>query len=362
MKRNLSIMIKPSSSMCNMDCAYCFYRSIAENRKDFSHGYMTKGALDTVIRSAFEYTDGGTLAITFQGGEPLLSGKEFFRSVNRAIGEYNVYNGSVMLSVQTNGTLIDEEWCEILKDYLVGISLDSGIKEFNALRVESGGDATVYSVVKNIKLLSERGIEFNVLSVVTKDIADNIDEVFCDFADRGIRYLQFIPCLKPYVINGDEREIYLSGEEYGEFLIKLFRSYYRYFMSGEYVSVRLFDNIVRLAAGREPEQCGMSGRCSKQFVIGSDGDVYPCDFYCSDDRRIGNICESSFEELEDSEAFKSFLKESLDISLKCAQCDIFRYCRGGGCKRERRDMDTCAAYKMFFEECLPDIMTLVPYC
>lgn len=362
MKKNISIMIKPSSSMCNMSCAYCFYRSVAESRREYSHGYMSLDVLNTVIRKALEYAEGGAVSITFQGGEPLLSGKDFFRGVNRAIREYNVYNSSVMLSVQTNGTLIDGEWCEILRDYLIGISLDSSINDFNSLRYDNNGDNTTGKVVKTVKLLSENKLEFNVLCVVTRAVAENIETIFEEFFMEGIRYLQFIPCLKPYGKSDVSGGIYLSGEEYGDFLIRLFKLYYRYFISGRYVSVRLFDNFVRLVAGRNAEQCGMNGYCSKQFVIEGDGDVYPCDFYCVDDYLLGNICDLSFEELENTAVFTSFLKESLKEDEKCLKCDIYCYCRGGGCKRERTDIDICAAYRKFFGESLGNLTDLIPYC
>lgn len=362
MKKNISLMIKPSSSMCNMNCAYCFYRSIAENRKDFSHGHMTIDVLNTVIRKALEYAKGGAVSITFQGGEPLLSGKDFFRSVNKAVSEYNVYNSAVMLSLQTNATLLDNEWCEILKDYLIGISLDSSLDEFNALRVNNNGNNETQNIVKKVRLLSENKLEFNVLCVVTKAVADNIEAIFESFVDEGIRYLQFIPCLKPYGKSDVSGDIYLNGEEYGEFLIKLFKLYYRYFTSGRYVSVRLFDNFVRLVAGKNAEQCGVNGYCSKQFVIEGNGDVYPCDFYCLDEYFIGSICDSSFEELESTDTFKSFSEESFKKEDKCSKCDIYRYCRGGGCKRERTDIDICVAYRRFFEESLEELMALTPYC
>lgn len=359
MARALSIMIKPSSGECNLNCGYCFYRSECKERERYSHGFMSYTTFENIVKKALLYTDGGDVFITFQGGEPLLVGKEFFRRVPVIIQRYNVKKSRVMLAIQTNGTLIDDEWCDILKGYLVGVSLD-GTEELNTQRVTADGASSFNSVMRGISLLKKHNIEFNVLSVVTKTVANNIGKIYDTFKSWGIRYLQFIPCLKP--LNEEEiiNDMYMTGQEYGVFLWKLFKRYYTDFVNGNYISVRSMDNFVRLAAGKQAEQCGMNGYCTLQFVIEGDGEVYPCDFYCLDEWSLGNINDSDFESMAKSDKVRLFIEESMIIDDKCRECQYYRMCRNG-CKRERCDIDKCTAYEYFFGRAMGMLKSLAPY-
>ena len=122
-------------------------------------------------------------------------------------------------------------------------------------------------------------------------------------------------------------------------------------MRSDFVSIRMFDNYVLLNQGRNAEQCGMNGCCSTQFVVEGDGSVYPCDFYCTDEWYLGNINDSDFNEMYHSQKAVEFLKESFKLDEKCGKCQYFYLCRGGGCKRLRRDMDYCDSYRAFFDSC-----------
>ena len=152
-----------------------------------------------------------------------------------------------------------------------------------------------------------------------------------------------------------EQENYsMSAEDYSEFLQKCFAMYLKDCMDGKYTSIRQFDNFVRLARFECPEQCGMEGHCCHQFVIEGDGEVYPCDFYCLDCYDMGNINDTDFFALSKHPVATEFIKESMQIEDKCKECKYFRMCRNG-CKRERIDLDKCAAYKKFFAYALPHL-------
>ena len=369
----VSLMIKPASSNCNLRCKYCFYHDLASCREMPSHGMMTLTTLEDILKKAFEFADGSMVMISFQGGEPLLAGKDFFRGFAAMLPRLNTKRSAVHVGVQTNGTLIDEEWCDIfLKNrYLVGLSLD-GDAVTNILRIDAKGDDTFNRVYSAAKMLQAKKVDFNILTVITKPVVDNISRVYSFFRKNKFKHLQFIPCLKPlgmpkadtpesFYENGDEAEnmmnaedFHINADDYEIFLKKAFSLYTRDYIDGRYTSIRLFDNFVRLAHSQRAEQCGMNGHCTHQYVIEADGEVYPCDFYCTDEYSLGNILDTDFAKLERSPKAIKFIEESLGIEEKCKECNYYRLCKNG-CKRERIDLDKCTAYKNFFPYALPHL-------
>lgn len=350
---DISIMVKPASSSCNMKCAYCFYKDVAGARNTYSFGIMPNTVTYSLITKALEFADGASVSFAFQGGEPLLAGKEYFANFVKTVNERNTKNSTVYYSVQTNGTLLDDEWCEFFTDngFLVGLSLD-GDEDTDRFRVYQDGTSTFADVTRAADMLCEHKTQFNIVTVVTAYCARNIDKVYDFFRQKGYRYLQFIPCLRPFG-KKTESELYMTPVQYGEFLIKLFNNYVKDFVQGNYTSIRLFDNWVQMYLGNRPEQCGVCGHCTRQFVVEANGNVYPCDFYCLDEWRLGNVNLMNFGAMANSETSRRFLTQSLYVPAKCGECRFFPVCRAGGCRRSREDRDYCESYKMFFEACLP---------
>ena len=345
----ISLMIKPASSNCNLRCHYCFYHALAACREMPSHGIMQIDTLRDVLQKAFAFAKGSPVMISFQGGEPLLAGKAFFRAFADLLPQLNVYGSPVHVGVQTNGTLIDEEWCALFRSgrYLVGVSLD-GIRATHAPRTDAEGENTHESVMRAVRLLSAQGVAFNILTVVTKPVVANIETIYAFYKRNNFKHLQFIPCLRPLEEDPAlHSDFYINAEDYAEFLKKCFRLYLKDYIEGNYTSIRLFDNLVLLAHGRRAEQCGMNGHCTHQYVIEADGEVYPCDFFCTDRYSLGNIVDTDFVRLEQHPVAVNFITESLAIDDKCRTCRYLHLCRGG-CKRERVSLDVCAAYRQFF--------------
>lgn len=349
----LSIMIKPASSLCNLDCRYCFYHDVSENRAEKNLGIMEISTAENLIKSALNFADGCSIAFAFQGGEPLLAGKDFFADFVSLIDKYNEKKSEVFYSIQTNGLLVNNEWAKFFTEnkFLVGLSLD-GDREANKYRLDSKGQSRFFATLTAAKTLEENKTEFNILSVLTGESARRIDEIYSYLKSKGFRYLQFIPCLRPFGSN-EESPLYMTEDEYEFFLIHAFNRYVKDFMRGEYVSIRQFDNYVRLFLGGKAEQCGMCGHCSHQFVAEGNGNIYPCDFYCTDEWLLGNINETDLEIMANSKKAKDFIRESLSIPEDCKKCPYFPLCRAGGCKRSREDRNYCKAYKGFFQASLP---------
>lgn len=350
---SLSIMLKPASSACNLRCKYCFYHDVSEKREHFSYGMMSESTARNVIEKAFKFAGGEPVYFVFQGGEPTLRGLEFFRDFVSVAHKLNNKSSPVYYALQTNGTLIDEQWAEFFKvnNFLIGLSLD-GDRSDNLYRVDASGRNTFKQVMDALQLFKRYGVEFNILTVVTAHTGKHIEAIYAWFKSQGFRNLQFIPCLRPF---GDdiESELYLTVEQYGEYLVKLFTMYVKDYEVGNYISIRQLDNMVSLYLGGRAEQCGASGHCSPQFVVEGDGSVFPCDFYCVDEWKLGNINSISFGDMARSDRIIEFIRESYVIKAECRECEYFGLCRGGGCKRNRVDMDYCMAYKKFFDTCLP---------
>lgn len=348
--RSLAVMIKPASSLCNMRCSYCFYADEASMRSIKSFGIMKADILDTVIRRIFEYAD-EYVSIVFQGGEPTLAGLDFFRQAVDFIEKYNVHHIPCDLSVQTNGLLIDEDWCRFFRKnrFLVGLSLDGFPALHDANRLDAEGKGTFDRSVKALELFEKYGIEYSVLCVVTKKATQNARKLFQFFRKNGWQHVQFIPCLDP--IDGQTYPWSLTAEDYGRFLCELFDCYYEAAYTGNPIDIRFFTNVILQLKGQPPESCGMSGVCVCSPTIEADGSVYPCDFYVLDDYRLGCIQDTSMKELLECDRAKSFVEASLKLDAECPQCEYYGICRGG-CRRERTadgKNRLCKAFRLFYE-------------
>lgn len=359
------LLIKPASSLCNMACRYCFYRNEAQHRTNGSFGIMSADTLNAMLEQVFRYAD-GTVSFTFQGGEPTLAGEDFFYSFHQATDRYNINRLPISFSLQTNGLAISERLMELFAahKYLLGISVDGDAALHDSLRPDTQGNGTFARINDTLRRLDDHKIEYNILTVITETVAQKGTEVYRFFRDRGVGFLQFIPYIPEL---GREQETHphtLTNRGYARFLTKVFDQYYQDFMAGNYVSVRQFDNYVRIAAGLGAECCGMGGCCAANLVVEADGSVYPCDFYVLDRWRMGSLTTDSIEQLLASPEATEFVSLSKSIDPHCRSCPHLPLCRGG-CRRHRDDgagsiglNRYCEAYRRFFDEKMPLIQEM----
>lgn len=356
MKKDLSIMIKPASSKCNLQCKYCFYNSVAVNRDCADFGIMNAVTTQNIVKNALEFACGGSIYFAFQGGEPLIAGLAFFENFVSSVNLFNTRNSQIVYAVQTNGTLINDKWAQFFATnrFLVGLSLD-GDRNANKFRTDSMLNYSFTAVFEKIELLKSFSVDFNILIVATSYTATHTASVYQFFVDNGCKHLQFIPCLRPFKDTHEkDNDMFMTPEQYATFLITLFNLYVKDYVRGNYVSVRQLDNFVALYLGKKVELCGASGHCSHQFVFEGNGNVYPCDFYCNDSWLLGNINDMTIGTIAHSEKANAFIKESFDrMPTKCLECKYFNVCRGGGCKRQRLSSNYCNAYLTFFSTCAP---------
>lgn len=352
----LSIMVKPASSACNLRCEYCFYTAVAKKREVFDKGMLSLETSEKMISSAFECSK-DFVGFVFQGGEPLIRGIDFYREFVSLVKKYNTSGAEVSFALQTNGTLLNDEWCEFFREnnFLVGVSLD-GNEEQNKYRVYPDGSASFGDIMGGIELLKKHNVQFNVLSVLTKNLANTFRDSYKFFKSMGFSYLQYIPCLRDF--DSDDDVYVMNNEDYLNYLNSAFRMYYNARLRGTPFSIRQFDNYVLLAHGSCPEQCGMKGGCSEQFVVEGDGSVYPCDFYCNDEQCLGNINDTSFAKMRKSKKALDFISSSFEKKDECIKCKYYYLCRGGGCKRNNASFNYCETYKKFFSQNEGKILSL----
>lgn len=352
----LSILVKPASGACNLGCAYCFYADEAGRRAAPDRGRMPPTVSHALIDKAAAQAGEGPVSFLFQGGEPTLVGLDFFQDfVSYAEGAFS-RGTMVQYSIQTNGIGVDGAWCRFFKEkrFLVGLSLDGNRECHNRFRLDRAGKGTYDRALRAARLLEQAGVGYNVLTVVTGHLARHAQGVFSALCKSGFRFQQYIPCLSPLAGEWAAPGCALSPGEYGEFLKTLFDLWYRELEQGRYWSIRYFDNLVWMLDGRPPEQCSMTGCCSLQYMIEADGDVYPCDFYGLDEYCLGNICKSSWAELDRARELLGFVQRSQHIPVQCRDCRWYPLCRNG-CRRERVPVGVqlgrscwCGAYSDFF--------------
>ncbi len=330
----ITALIKPASSLCNMRCKYCFYCDVVSYRDIASHGIMSRNTSEKVIdRVLASATPPAIVSFMFQGGEPTLSGISYFEHFTSYAATHAKKGVQIHYAMQTNGLLIDNKWCELFKKYrfLLGISLDSDAENHDYYRLDANNEGTHAQIMQNIKLLQHYNVDFNIVAVLTAKMAKKPKQTFDFMRAQGFDYLQFIPCLGD--LDDPLSEHALSPRDYADFLTELFGLYYRHWVrTNQIVSIRQFDNLLTMAKGYPPEQCGMSGRCTPQLVIEADGSVYPCDFYVLDKYKCGNIHTHSLPKLANSANVREFLQDRAERNPMCQTCPVFALCRGG-CSR-----------------------------
>ncbi len=352
----IHLLIKPASSLCNLNCTYCFYHDISDKREIASYGIMEDDTIKNIIKKALDYAE-GDCTIAYQGGEPTLAGLDFFKKTIEYQNKYNHKNIVINNAIQTNATTITDEWAEFFHDnkFLVGVSLDGSSNVHDTFRVDKNKNGTFTKVMDGIKILQKHAVDFNILTVVNSHTAKQISKVYRFFKTKKFEYMQFITCLDPLGEALGNEPYSLSSKAYGDFLCTLFDMWYEDIISGNSVHIRQFENYIEMILGYPPESCGMSGICSFQHVIEANGDVYPCDFYVLDKFRLGNLCVDTFEDIQSKRHEINFIEESALFLEECKSCKYFPLCRGG-CKRYREFLpdgtygmnNYCESYKLFF--------------
>jgi uncharacterized protein len=307
---------------------------------------MEAGTARSVIDNTFKDLDrGDEVTFAFQGGEPSLAGLRWFEDFTAHVSRTGRGN-SVHYAFQTNGLLLDRDWAAFFKknNFLVGLSLDGpkGLHDKNRLDSEGGGSWE--RVMEAKRFLDEDRVDYNILCVLTNELAGEAEKIWGFILREKINYIQFIPCLEglpesPFS-GGAGGVRGLRPPRFAQFYSRLFSLWLRELEGGHYVSVKLFDDTANYFFKGMVSSCGIDGRCSPHFVVEADGGVYPCDFYVLDSYKAGNLGCQRPEEIFDSPVTRAFLGEGKTGEFPagpCGECGYWGLCRGG-CKRMRKTM------------------------
>lgn len=350
-----SVLVKPASADCNLECKYCFYTPKSVLYPEEKIHRMSDEVLSKFIKDYMELSD-THVSLGWQGGEPLLMGLDFYK---KAI-EYQKQHGKpgqiVGNGFQTNATLIDEDWARFFHRYnfLLGVSLD-GPKEFHDFyRKDKGGKPTFERVTKSIDILKRYRVDFNILCLLNNRNVRHPVKLYEFFTENGFEFMQFIPCVELDQNTGEVADFSIKTDEYGEFLCRLFDVWYN--RGKPTTSIRLFDDVLATYMYGEAPSCHLQKECGSYVVIEYNGDVYACDFFVEPEWYLGSVMEKSLSEIVSSEKFTAFRKRKAELSEICNSCRWLNICHGG-CPKYRiikhseaqKPTYFCTGFKKFFE-------------
>lgn len=354
-------LAKPSGAICNLDCSYCFYLSKERLYPD-SRFRMSDEVMEAYVRQTLEAHAGREANLAWQGGEPTLMGLDFFRRMVATAARVAPPGTTVRHALQTNGILLDDDWCAFLKEhgFLVGLSVDGPAEIHDAYRVDRGGAGTHAKVVKALRRLQEHGVERNLLCTVHAGNQDRGAEVYRYFRDElGERFLQFIPIVERVGESGvSERSVTPDG--WGRFLVAVFEEWVQRDVGEVYV--QHFDEALAAWVGVPSGLCLFRDTCGDAVAVEHTGDVYSCDHFVDPDHRLGNLLETPLPELVASPRQRAFGQAKRDtLPRQCRECPVLFACRGE-CPKNRfrisRDGEPglnylCEGYYAFFRHVDP---------
>ncbi len=376
MEQGFHFVAKPAGPACNLNCEYCFY---LEKKALFGSGEkyrMSDEVLAAFIKKYITSQSTPVVEFVWQGGESTLLGLDFFKKVLELQKPFSARK-AIRNSLQTNGTLLTDEWCRFLKknDFIVGISLDGPEEIHDRYRRDRKGCGTFKRVMHGLRLLKKYDVEYNVLACVGRDTAARPLEVYRFFRDEGIKFIQFTPvveCLPdaeskrlglnlavPRVGCGRRQAevttFTVDPKGYADFLISIYEEWVRHDV-GE-MFVMNFEWALNAWLGNPSPVCVHAERCGRSLVIEHNGDVYACDHCVYPQYRLGNILTASLTNMADKSIESGFgVAKERDLPKKCRECVVLRACRGG-CPKHRFVLTgddgkcvhyLCEGYKKFF--------------
>ncbi|MCB0730387.1 MAG: anaerobic sulfatase-maturation protein [Ignavibacteriae bacterium] len=371
------IMTKPTGSLCNLDCTYCFYlekEKLYPNNKNWA---MNEKVLESYIRQYIATQKVDEITFAWQGGEPTILGVDYFRKVVELQKKHSL-GKKINNSFQTNGVLLDDEWGSFLSsnNFLVGLSIDGPKEIHDKYRVFKGGQDSFDDVMNGISILKKHKVEFNTLTCVQRDNSYKPLEVYNFLKEIGSKYLQFIPIVERKAINKDAKNLELVspnflGEakisdwsveplQYGKFLSSIFDEWVKKDVGN--IFVQIFDISLEAWYGHEPSLCVFREKCGGAMAMEHNGDLYSCDHYVYPENKLGNIMTDILELMVDSgKQMKFGLDKKLSLPNYCKKCDYLFVCNGE-CPKHRFTKTPegedglnylCAGYKHFFSHIDP---------
>lgn len=373
--RPLYVMAKPVGAHCNLACDYCYYLEKARLYDDVPRHVMSEELLERFIREYIQSQTMPQVMFTWHGGETFMRPLSFYQRAMQLQQKY-AEGRTIDNCIQTNGTLMTEEWCRFLKDnhWLVGVSIDGPQEFHDTYRRNKQGLPSFHKVMKGIRLLDKYGVEWNAMAVVNDYNADYPLDVYHFFKEIGCHYLQFTPVVERIKTHQDGRRLAsphddddcrladfsVSPEQWGNFLIAIFDEWVKQDV-GTYF-IQIFDATLANWVGVTPGVCSMSASCGHAAVMEFNGDVYACDHFVFPEYKLGNIYQHSLIEMlygEKQAAFGRIKQQGLP--QQCRACEYLFACHGecpknrfGHTASEESGLNyLCEGYHRFFCHAAP---------
>ena len=373
--RPMYVMLKPAGSLCNLRCKYCYYLEKDKLYKQCKNHVISDELLEKFIKEYIEAQTTPQVLFTWHGGETLMRPISFYK---RALELQRIYGRGRQIDncIQTNGTLLTDEWCQFFKDnnFLVGVSIDGPQEFHDEYRRTATNKPTFVKVMNGINLLNKHGVEWNALAVVNDYNADYPLEFYRFFKQIGCKYIQFSPIvervvkredgltLAPGMQGGDAglADFSITPEQWGNFLCTIFDEWVHNDV-GEYF-VQLFDATLANWVGQAPGVCILAEECGHAGVMEFNGDVYSCDHFVYPEHLLGNLHTKTITEMMYSEQQNKFAKMKKQmLPQQCKECKFLFACHGE-CPKNRFLNDKygnyglnylCKGYRQFFEHVEP---------
>ena len=375
--RPMYVMLKPAGSLCNLRCKYCYYLEKDKLYKQCKNHVISDELLEKFIKEYIEAQTTPQVLFTWHGGETLMRPISFYK---RALELQRIYGRGRQIDncIQTNGTLLTDEWCQFFKDnnFLVGVSIDGPQEFHDEYRRTATNKPTFVKVMNGINLLNKHGVEWNALAVVNDYNADYPLEFYRFFKQIGCKYIQFSPIvervvkredgltLAPGMQGGDAglADFSITPEQWGNFLCTIFDEWVHNDV-GEYF-VQLFDATLANWVGQAPGVCILAEECGHAGVMEFNGDVYSCDHFVYPEHLLGNLHTKTITEMMYSDQQNKFAKMKKQmLPQQCKECKFLFACHGE-CPKNRFLNDKygnyglnylCKGYRQFFEHVEPYI-------
>ena len=371
----LYVMLKPAGAHCNLACKYCYYLE-KNNLYQNSHRHlMTDEMLEQFTREYIEAQTMPQVLFTWHGGEPLMRSIDFYKKA-LALQKKYAHGKQIDNVIQTNGTLLTDEWCEFFAQnhWLVGISIDGPQEYHDHYRVTPAGKPSWEKVMQGISLLKKHRVEWNAMAVVNAYNAEHPLEFYHFFRDNGCQYLQFTPIVERLTEHedgrtlaslADDREIPLTDasvtpQQWGNFLCTIFDDWVRHDVGKMFVEI--FDCTLANWMGVLPGICAYSKECGHAGVMEHNGDVYSCDHFVFPEYKLGNIREQSLIDMLYSEKQQAFSRlKHTSLPRQCKECDMEFACHGE-CPKNRFEKDKygepglnylCQGYYQYYSHVAP---------
>jgi len=360
---DFQVFVKPVGASCNLACSYCYYLSKSELFADSGLHRMTHDLLEMYIVQHIEASTEPTVFFSWHGGEPTLAGLDYFRRITDIQKKHLPPGRMALNGIQTNGTLLSEEWCQFLKkeNFIVGISID-GPEIFHSVNRFGHDEKSSFDrVLHGFELLQSFQIPCEILCVVHAQNVGFPLEVYRFFKSMNAEFITFLPLVEKQT-SGKKKvsERTVHAKAFGEFLCAIFDEWKTSDIGT--VKIQIFEEALRTAFGTEHSLCVFKPSCGRVPVIERNGDFYSCDHFVDPAHQIGNIRYSTLSEMLGSPAQKAFGLAKLNTLPEfCLNCEVLNFCNGA-CPKDRF-IETpegepglnylCEGYKLFFNHCKP---------